>query len=186
MATLAQQHKATWTLDPVHSSIEFSAKHMVITTVKGRFNKFEVSVNLDEAEPERSSVEARIDAASLDTRNEMRDADLRSPDFLDVEKHPYITFISKRIERRGEGRYVLVGDLTIRGVTREVALDTEFSGFVKDPWGNQRAGFAAETTLNRKDFGLTWNMALETGGLLVGDTVKVSIEAELVKQVPQV
>jgi polyisoprenoid-binding protein YceI len=155
---------------------------MVIATVKGRFNKFDVDVKLDEAEQERSSVEARIDASSLETKNEMRDTHLRSPDFLDVEKHPYITFVSKRIERRGDGRYTLVGDLTIRGVTREVTLDTEFSGFIKDPWGNQRAGFAAEATLNRKDFGLTWNMALESGGLLVGDTVKVSIEAELVKQ----
>lgn len=174
--------KSAWALDPSHSSLEFSARHMVIATVKGRFTSFQVDVDFDEETPERSSLEARIDAASIDTRDAQRDQHLRSPDFLDVEKYPHITFKSKRIERRSGDRYSIVGDLTIKGVTREVSLDTTFAGVARDPWGNLHAGFAAETTINRKDFGLVWNVALETGGFLVGDTVKISIEAELVKK----
>ena len=172
----------SWVLDPVHSSVEFAVKHMVIATVKGRFTRFEVDGMFDLDNPERSTVEARIDAASVDTRDPQRDGHLRSPDFFDVEQHPWITFRSRRIERSGDGSYAVVGDLTIRGVTREVVLEATFAGLAKDPWGSQRAGVAAETSVNRKDFGLTWNVPLEAGGLLVGDNVKISLDVEFVKQ----
>lgn len=172
-----------WVLDPIHSSVEFAVKHMVITTVKGRFSKFEVDVDFDEAHPERSKVEARIDASSIETRDSQRDTHLRSADFLHAEEHQWITFRSKQVQLGGkEGSYRLLGDLAIRGVTREVALDASFAGIGKDPWGNQRAGFSAETAISRKDFGLEWNVALETGGWLVGDQVKISLDLELVKQ----
>ncbi|MBI4336552.1 MAG: YceI family protein [Chloroflexi bacterium] len=177
--------KARWVVDPVHSAIEFAAKHMMVATVRGRFPNFEVALDLDEARPENSRVEARIQAASIETKEAKRDAHLRSADFLEAEKHPVLTFKSRRIEPKGKGRYAVVGDLTIRGVTREVALDATYTDVVKDPWGGYRAGVTAETAINRKDFGLTWNLALEAGGLLVGDTVKISIELELVKQTAQ-
>ncbi|MBI2861450.1 MAG: YceI family protein [Chloroflexi bacterium] len=173
---------STWVIDPAHSSVEFSAKHMMISTGKGRFAKFDVDVDFDEAAPEQSRVEARIDAASIDTKQPQRDAHLSSADFLDADNFPWIVFTSRRVESQGNGRYHLVGDLTIRDVAREVVLDTTFEGLAKDPMGNLHAGFTAETTINRTDFGLTWNMALETGGFLVGDTVKISIEIELIAQ----
>ncbi|MBI2165301.1 MAG: YceI family protein [Chloroflexi bacterium] len=176
------QRGAPWVLDPVHSSVQFAARHMVVATVRGGFAKFEVTVDFDEARPEGSQVEARIDAASIDTREPQRDTHLRSADFLDVEKHPWISFKSSRVEPQGDGRYRVVGDLTIRGVTRQVALETSFAGLAKDPWGNQRAGFSAEASISRKEFGLNWNVALEAGGWLVGDTVKINIEAELFKK----
>lgn len=174
--------RTIWKLDPAHSSVDFSVKHMVISTVKGHFGKFDVDVDLDEAAPENSRVAAHIGVASIDTKDEKRDAHLRSADFFEVERYPAIEFHSRRVELKGGGRARVVGDLTIRGVTREVVLDTTFSGVAMDPWGNQHAGFSAETSINRKDFGLTWNMALETGGVLVGDTIKISIEAEFVQQ----
>lgn len=176
------QAKSAWLLDPAHTSVEFAVKHMVITTVKGQFAKFDVKADFDEVSPQRSQVEAQIEAASIDTREPRRDAHLRSPDFLDAERFPLITFKSRRIDPKGDSRYKIIGDLTIRDVTREVALDTTFSGVAKDPMGNLHAGFSAETTVNRKEFGATWNMPLETGGVLVGDSVKISIELELVKQ----
>lgn len=183
MATVPQSKVGTrWAVDPVHTTIEFAVRHMVIATVKGHFSKFEANVAFDESRPEQSSVKARIDVASLDTREPQRDAHLRSPDFFDAENTPHITYVSKDIRPQGKGRYRVLGDLTIRNTTREVALDAEFSGVMKDPWGNQRAAFSATGSLNRKDFGLNWNMALEAGGWLVGDTVKISIDAELVKQ----
>ena len=180
------QTKPIWALDPAHSSIEFAVKHLVISTVKGHFGKYEVALDFDVEQPERSHVEARIDAASIDTREAQRDAHLRSADFFDAERHPYLTFTSKRVEPRGDGRYKVHGDLTIRGVTRPVALDAELGGIIKDPWGSRRAGISLEGALNRKDFGLTWNAALETGGLVVGDNVKIAINAELVQQQAQV
>ena len=176
------QAKARWVVDPVHSSIEFAVRHMVIATVRGRFEKFNIEVQFDEDNPEKSSVEVRVDSASIDTRERERDTHLRSPDFLDVERFPELVFVSRRVESLGGGRFSMVGDLTIRDVTREAVLDTEFAGTAKDPWGKMRAGFNAETSLSRKDFGLEWNVALEAGGWLVGDTVKIFIEAELVKQ----
>ena len=172
-----------WAIDPAHSHIEFSAKHMVISKVKGRFGKFEVDVQFDEDRPELSRVVTRIDASSLSTNNDMRDDHLRSSDFLDVANYPHVTFESKRVERLVTDRYSIVGNLTIRGVTREVTLDTEFSGIGKDPWGSYHAGFSAATSIDRKDFGLTWNSALETGGVLVGDQVKITIDLELIRPV---
>ncbi len=174
--------RTAWKVDPVHSSVEFAVKHMVIATVRGRFGKFDIDVDFDQEHPDRSSVEARIDVASIDTREADRDKHLRSADFFAVEKYPEIAFKSKRVEPLTGKRSRIVGDLTIRDVTREVVMNAEFTGLAKDPWGKERAGFNAETSINRKDFGLAWNVALETGGWLVGDTIKIYIEVELVKQ----
>jgi len=174
----------TWVLDPAHTMIEFSGKHMMFTTVKGRFGTFSGTIHLDEQHPQRSSVEVEIDAASLDTRTEMRDNHLRSADFLHVEEHPQITFTSTRLELpagapvRPGLEFKVVGDLTIRGTTREVVLDAEFSGEGTGPFGNQIKAFTAKTKFNRKDFGLAWNVALETGGWLVGDEIKIEIESQ--------
>ena len=173
--------RTTWNVDPTHTNVEFAVRHMMISTVKGRFADVKGTVDADEADPTRSSVRVEIGAASIDTRAEQRDAHLRSADFLDAERYATITFVSKRIERVGQ-RLRLIGDVTIRGVTRELALTVELEGRGRDPWGNERAGFHAAGTLDRKDFGLTWNQALETGGILVGDEVKISVDAELVKQ----
>ncbi|MBI4200794.1 MAG: YceI family protein [Chloroflexi bacterium] len=174
--------RSTWVMDPAHSSVEFAAKHMVISSVRGRFGKLEIHMSFDQTQPERSQVEARIDAASIDTKQPDRDAHLRSPDFLNADKFPWITFKSRRIESSASGHHRIVGDLTIREVTREVFLDAEYAGIAKDPMGNLHAGFSAAATINRRDFGLIWNMALETGGFLVGDTVRINIELEVVRQ----
>lgn len=171
----------TWNLDLSHSSVEFAVKHMVISSTKGRFANYEVDANVDEQNLANSSATVRIDAASVDSRDEKRDAHLRSADFFDAENHPYITFTTKRLEPKGGDDYKLIGDLTIRGITKEVSLDGEVTGPVKDPWGGTRFGISAQGKVNRKDFGLTWNGVLEAGGLLVGDDVKLSIETELVK-----
>ena len=172
----------TWELDPTHSAVEFSAKHMMITTVRGRFNKFDVKLNLDENNPTNSSVEVTIEAATLDTREPKRDDHLRSGDFLEVETYPNITFKSKRVEQVGEDHYRVIGDLTIRDVTREVELDTTLEGRAVNPWGKEVIAFDAKTSINRKDYGLKWNVALETGGMLVGETVKIEIQVQAVKQ----
>ncbi len=174
--------KTNWQIDASHSAAEFAVKHLMISTVKGHFADVTGTVAVDDANPQHPSVDVSIGVASIDTREEKRDAHLRSPDFFDVERFPKITFKSKRAEGPLNGEFKLVGDLTIRDVTREVTLNVESSGTVVDPWGGQRAGFAATTKINRKDFGLTWNVALEAGGVVVGDEVKISIEVELVKQ----
>jgi polyisoprenoid-binding protein YceI len=171
-----------WQIDPAHTLIEFAVKHMMFTTVKGRFGGVHGIIVEDAADPSRSSVEVEIDAASIDTREEKRDAHLRSPDFLDVQTYPTITFQSSRVERAGQDRLRVIGELTIHGTTREVVLDTTINGRGTTPFGLEVAGFTAETTINRRDFGLTWNVALETGGVLVGDTVKILLEVEAVKQ----
>lgn len=171
--------KSVWTVDKAHTSVEFAVKHMMFTTVRGRFSEFDVDVVFDEANPERSSVEARIAAASIDTREPNRDAHLRSADFLDAENYPQLVFKSRRIERAGGERYRIIGDLTIRGVTKEAVLDAEFVGTGKNPWGAPVAAFTAETKIDRKEFGLTWNAALEAGGMLVGEDVKIQLEVEL-------
>ncbi len=171
-----------WDIDVSHSAVQFSVRHMVIAKVHGRFTRWSGAIALDEQDLTRSAVEVRIDAASLDTQVADRDAHLRSPDFLDVARHPEITFRSKRIERHGSAHRV-IGDLQLRGVTREVALEVEYAGTARDPWGNERAGFSARATLDRRDFGLVWNAALETGGVLVGEKVEISIELEAVKKV---
>lgn len=167
-------------LDPTHSSAEFSVRHLMIASVTGRFKTVRGTIHYDEADPARSRVEAEIDVGSLDSGVVDRDAHLRSADFFDAEKHPTIAFASKRIELTGPDEGRIHGDLTIRGVTREVVLEAQRIGAVQDPWGNRRVGFEAETTLNRKDFGLTWNMALEAGGVVVGDKVKVRLSVEAV------
>lgn len=170
----------TWNIDTTHSGIHFSVRHMVFAKVRGRFANWSGTVELDENDISRSVVDVEIDAGSIDTGVTDRDNHLRSGDFFDAEAFPKLRFRSKRIESVGGERYQIVGDLTIRGVTREVVLETEYGGQAKDPWGNQRAAFTATTSLNRKDFGLTWNQVLETGGLLVGERVDIELEVQAV------
>ncbi len=170
-----------WDIDVTHSAIHFHVRHMIISKVHGRFAKWSGQIELDEQDLTRSTVDVRIDAASIDTQVADRDTHLKSADFLDVAKYPELTFRSKRIEKAG-GAYRVVGDLSLHGVTREVVLDAEFAGTGKDPWGNQRAGFSAKASLDRREYGLVWNAALETGGVLVGEKVEISIELEAVKQ----
>jgi polyisoprenoid-binding protein YceI len=155
---------------------------MMITTVKGQFKTVDATVLWDESDITRSSIEASIDAASLVTGQDFRDNHLRSEDFLHTGEHPAIDFKSKRIEPKGDDKFQIIGDLTIRGITREVALDTSFEGRGIDPFGKEHAGFEATTKINRKDWNLNWNVALETGGLLVGDTIKIELHLELLKQ----
>jgi len=181
MSTTTQAARTTWKIDPVHSHIEFSVRHLMITTVKGRFTGVDGTVSIDEANLSNSEVDIRIDASTIDTREAQRDAHLRSADFRDVEKFPHITFTSKRVADRKGDAFTLVGDLTIHGVTKEVALAVTDEGRGKDPWGGERAGFSATAKINRKDFGLTWNQTLETGGVLVGDEVKIHLELQFVK-----
>lgn len=173
----------TWTIDPSHAEIGFAVRHLMIATVRGRFGAVSGTVIVDETNPEKSKVDVTVDVASVDTRQEMRDNHLRSPDFFDVANHPTMHFVSKRIEGGIHGDFHVVGDLTIRGVTREVALTANLEGRTRDPWGNERAGFNASGKINRHDFGLTWNQALESGGVMVGDDVKLTIDVELVHQV---
>ncbi|MBC7898371.1 MAG: YceI family protein [Cytophagaceae bacterium] len=172
---------STWTIDPSHSTIGFAVKHMMISTVRGRFANFSGTVALDEANPANSHLDISIDAASIDTRAEQRDGHLRSADFFDVEQHPALTFKSKRVVGDPNSAFKVVGDLTIRGVTREVTLDAAFEGQGKDPWGNERRAFSAKGKVNREDYGLRWNQALEAGGILVGNDVKIEIESEFLK-----
>jgi len=171
----------SWNLDTVHSGINFSVRHMVVSKVRGRFAKFTGNVALDESDLTRSTVEATIDASSIDTGTAQRDEHLRSADFFDVEHFPQIRFRSTQIEKLGTERYRLTGELTIRDVSREIALDVEYGGRGKDPWGNERVGFTAKASLDRKDFGLKWNQALETGGVLVSDRVELELEVQAVK-----
>lgn len=172
----------TWTIDPAHSVVELAVKHLMFSTVKGQFPQVSGTISLNEADVSASSVTADIDAASIHTGDEARDTHLRSADFLDVEQHPTITFRSTAVVPQGRDAFIIVGDLTLRGVTREVSLRAEMLGQGTDPWGGQRAGFAASTVINRKDFGLTWNQALETGGMLVSDQVKISLEIQATQQ----
>ncbi|HXW57347.1 MAG TPA: YceI family protein [Candidatus Cybelea sp.] len=172
----------TWNIDPAHSVAEFKVRHMMISNVKGRFSGIRGSLVLDEADLTRSRVEAAIDARSLDTQEPQRDAHLRSADFFDVENSPTLSFQSGRITRTSEGTLAVEGQLTLRGVTGRVVFAVEGpSAPAQDPWGNTRVGLAAATKINRRDFGLTWNSALETGGILVGDEVTISLDVEFVK-----
>jgi polyisoprenoid-binding protein YceI len=174
-----------WQLDPAHTTVEFAVKHMMFTTVRGRFKTFTGSVHIDERHPDRSRVEVAIDAASIDTGVSDRDAHLRSADFLDVENHPQIVFRSTRVDgahgKEGD-RFKVAGNLEIRGKSMPVTLDATFEGIGTDPWGKQRSGFAARTEIDRREWGLRWNQALETGGVLVANSVKIEIEAQAVKQ----
>jgi polyisoprenoid-binding protein YceI len=174
--------RTTWKVDPAHSQVEFAVRHMMITTVRGRFTDVKGTVVTEDNDPTKAQVEVIIDVNSIDTREPQRDAHLKSADFFDVEKFPYITFKSKRVTDVRGDEFKLVGDLTIHGVTREVVLEVTSEGQAKDPWGNERAGYSATTRINRSDFGLTWNQALETGGLLVGDEIKITLDLELIKQ----
>lgn len=171
-----------WFTDPAHTQITFSARHMMIAAVRGRFDDFSVSIDFDEQNPAKTRVEIQIEAASINTKEPKRDAHLKSADFLHAEKYPYLTFKSKRAELLEARHARLVGDLTIRDITREVVLDVEYAGQAKSPWGATSAGFSARTKINRKDWNLTWNVALETGGWLVGDEITIDIEAEFIKQ----
>ena len=170
----------TFQIDPTHSSIEFSIRHLVIAKVRGRFAKFSGKIELDDGDVNRSAVTAEIDAASIHTNDEKRDAHLRAADFLDVEKFPKITFASKRIEKLG-GELRMTGALTIHGVTRDAVLEVEQLGALKDPWGNQRVAFSAKGTIDRKEYGLQWNQVLDTGGFAIGDKLEVTLDVQAVK-----
>jgi polyisoprenoid-binding protein YceI len=172
----------SWQVDYAHSEILFSVKHMMITTVRGRFEKFTANVDFNEADPARSRVEVQIDTDSINTREAQRDGHLKSPDFLDAPNHPYLTFVSKRIEKVDDQHGRIIADLTIRGVTNEVILEAQYVGQAKSPWGTTSAGFNATTKIDRTKWGLNWNHLLEAGGLLVGNEITVNIELELVKQ----
>ena len=172
----------SWQIDSVHSHIYFTARHMMISKVRGQFETFGGSINFDENAPENTTVAIEIDVTSINTKDEQRDGHLKSPDFFDVANFPTATFKSTKVVKEDDDEGKLYGELTVRGVTKEVVLDVEFAGIAKSPWGTTSAGFSASAQLNRKDFGLNWNQALETGGVLVGEKIKLEIELELVKQ----
>jgi polyisoprenoid-binding protein YceI len=172
----------TWKIDPAHSTLEFAIKHMMFATVKGQFSEVDGTIVDDETNRSNSRVSATIHVGSITTRNEQRDAHLKSPDFFHHEQFPTITFESTSVEHKGDDRLLIRGNLTIRDITRPIELDTEITGRGKNPWGVEVAGWSARTTINRKDFGLNWNAALESGGFLVGDEVKVTLDIEAAKQ----
>ena len=172
----------TYRVDPAHTSVLFRVRHL-FTTVTGRFQIFEGKIVYDEKQPTQAKVEGAIDAASIDTNVKKRDDHLRSADFFDVEKYPQATFKSTKVEDIGGDRLRIIGDLTLHGMTRSVTLEGLYEGSGKDPWGGERAGFSANVTIDRREFGLQWNKALETGGVLVGDKVELTLEVEAVKQV---
>ncbi len=172
--------KTTWALDPTHSELTFKVRHMMITNVKGEFKNF--SVDIDGDDIFHSALKVQIDAASINTNNNDRDQHLKSADFFDVENHKDIEFKSSSFSQKDDNEYLLKGMLTMKGVSKEVAIPVEFGGINKDPWGNEKAGFSIEGKINRKDWGLNWNAALETGGVLVSDEVKIAGELQFVKQ----
>ena len=180
MTTQTETRLATYRLEPAHSSVEFAVKHMLIATSKGRFHDYDVVAQVDENDFSNSSATVTIKAESIDTRTPDRDGHLRSADFFDVENYPEITFTSRRIEPH-KGDWRITGDLTVRGVTREIVLDAEVSGPVTDPWGGKRIGVSASGKINRKEFGMQWNAALDNGGFVLADDVKLNIEVELLK-----
>jgi polyisoprenoid-binding protein YceI len=171
----------TYQVDPVHSQVEFTVDHLVIFKVNGSFNEYQGEIEADSASKALTSAKAEIKVASIDTREPKRDSHLLSADFFDAENHPLMTFTSKRVEGSGDD-ITVVGDLTIRGTTKEVALKGRFRGENTDPWGNVRAGFSASTTINRHDYGLSWNKALETGGFVVGDDVTIRLEVQGIRK----
>ena len=179
-AQTLESTRSTWTIDAAHTEVGFEVKHLMISRVRGRFGAVTGTIELDAEDPTRSSVTAEIDVTSIDTRQEQRDAHLRSADFFDVENFPSIGFRSSRVERVGD-RYRVTGALTIRGVTREVVLDATDEGRGRDPWGGERAAFSASLVIDRRDFGLTWNQALETGGVLVANDIRVTLDVQAVK-----
>jgi len=175
-----------WNFDPVHSHIAFSVRHLMISKVTGHFKSWTGTLLIDDDQPENSRIDVEIEAATIDTKEPQRDDHLRSPDFLDVEKYPSASFNSRKVEVIGDDRYRVTGDLTLHGISKPLVLDVTYEGAGKDPWGGERAGFVATTAIDRKDFGLVWNKALETGGVLVGDKVELTLEIEAVKQAAQV
>lgn len=184
MGTANATQTATWHVDPTHSSVEFSVKHMMMTTVRGRFKEFSATLTGDEAHPTGCCVEVTLQVASLDTGSADRDTHLRSADFFDADHYPEMTFRSTRVEgdlaREGD-RFRMVGDLTIRDTTMEVTLDCEFAGRGQDPWGQERAGFSARGELDRREWGLKWNQVIESGGVLVANKVRIDAEVQFVK-----
>lgn len=174
--------KTKWAIDPAHSEFEFKVKHMMITNVKGRFTEFEAFVTTSEDEYLTSDVEVRIKAASINTGDQKRDEHLKSSDFFDAENHEYITFQGTAHEKDSDSNFILYGDLTMRGISRQVKLDAEFNGLMKDPWGNEKAGFTVTGKINRKEWGLNWNAALEAGGVLVGEEVQINCDVQFVRQ----
>jgi polyisoprenoid-binding protein YceI len=171
-----------WDLDPAHTGLRFSSRHAMVATVRGGFKAFSGALHFDADQIEKATAEVTIDASSVDTGNDQRDGHLRSGDFLEVEKHPTITFTTTRVEPVDEETFRLVGDLTIKEISREVAVTVETLGLSPDPWGNTRAGFEGKAEINRKDWGLEWNVALETGGILVGDKVKLTLDVSAIKR----
>jgi polyisoprenoid-binding protein YceI len=172
----------TWNIDPIHSNAEFKVRHMMISNVKGQFKGLTGTLKFNNADPTESGVEVSIDAATVNTNDAQRDAHLKSADFFDVQKFPTLIFKSNRVSKNKDGAITVAGDLTIHGVTRNVVLEVEGpSAPTKDPWGNTRIGLSATTRVNRKDFGLTWNAALETGGIMVGDEVTITLDIQFIK-----
>ncbi|MGY3714460.1 YceI family protein [Sutcliffiella cohnii] len=174
--------KTNWVLDPTHSSVDFSVKHMMFATVKGGFEAFNATIVADPQDLTTATIEFTVELNSVDTRNEDRDNHLRSADFFDVENHPTMTFKATNIEKTDDNEYDVTGDLTIRGVTKSETFLVTFEGSGIDPWGNEKAGFAVEGKVKRSDYGLTWNAALETGGVLVGDQIKISLQIQAAKE----
>ena len=179
----ASAQTTTWTIDPNHSVAAFTVRHLMINNVRGEFNKTTGTLQLDPGDITKSSVEATIDASTVNTRVDARDADLRSPNFFDVAKYPTLTFKSSKVEQAGPGKLRVTGDLTMHGVTRPVVLDVDGpSPEIKDPWGNTRIGISATTRINRKDWGLTYSKLMESGGMMVGEEIAIDLELELVKK----
>jgi len=174
---------STWQIDPQHSAAQFSVRHLAISTVRGGFSNVNGTVNLDDKDVSKSSVDVTIDVSTVDTREPNRDKDLKSDKFFDLAQYPTMTFKSKKVEQNGTGKLKITGDLTIRGVTKEVVLDVDGpTAAVKDPWGNQRAAVNATTKINRQDFGVKWNATMDNGGVVVGDEVSITIDAEMVQK----
>ena len=180
--TTTRTATSTWTIDPAHSVAEFAVKHLMVSTFKGHFRSLEGTVHMDEESPADSSVTASVEVASVDTQASDRDTHLRSDDFFYAERYPKMTFRSTRVEQVDETNWKVIGELTIRDVTKEVVLDTEYEGRIVDPWGNERIGFTARTEISRKEFGVRWNSAIESGGVVVGDKVRISLNIEIVRQ----
>jgi polyisoprenoid-binding protein YceI len=170
-----------WQIDPIHSQVVFAVKHMVISTVRGHFDVIRGTIEFDEAHPENASIEAEADATSINTRDQRRDGHLKSPDFFDTDTHPILTFKSTKVERAGDD-YKVTGNLTVRGITKPVVFDVEYGGVTKDPYGMTRIGINGHGKISRKEWGLTWNSLLESGGAVVGDDVKIEFELEAVAQ----
>ncbi|SKB60648.1 Polyisoprenoid-binding protein YceI [Sphingobacterium nematocida] len=172
---------ATWNLDTAHSEIEFKVRHMMISTVKGQFKNFEVSINSESDDISKGTVSVKIDTTSLDTKNEQRDQHLKSSDFFDATEFPTITFVSTSVVGDVQDEFKINGDLTVKGITKPIVVKAEFGGIAKDPWGNEKVGYTVKGAINRSDFGLTWNAALETGGVMVSEEVKFEGELQFVK-----